>query len=95
MKRAEFLFTIGYSGTNAVVDKNAMVQYGNLSGTALLERGLYRAAYASALFSGDEGELTAFRDEYGKVSGRVWASAEELSRVFGVYKVEGVKASLL
>jgi hypothetical protein len=78
-----------------VVDKKAMLQYGNLSGPELLERGLYRAAFASALHSGDAEEMRFFMEGYGKASGRLWTSAEELSRVFGVYQVEGVKAKLL
>lgn len=95
MKRAEFLFAIGYSGKNAVVDKKAMAQFGALSGRELAERGLYRASFASALHSGAEAEMREFIEIYSRVSGRTWKTAEELSRVFGVYPAPDVKVLLL
>jgi hypothetical protein len=95
MKRNEFDFTIGYSGKNAVVDKKAMNTYGKLSTMELAENGLFRAAFASAIYSGNSEEMQQFIAFYSKCSGRNFQSSEELSRVFGVYPVNDVKATLL
>ena len=60
MTRKEFTFTIGFQGDTAIVDKRAMRQYGRLSTMDLAEKGLYRAAFCSALFSGNKQELDEF-----------------------------------
>jgi hypothetical protein len=51
LSRENFVFTIGYDGLHAVVDSQAKRRYGSLSTRELAEKGLYRAAYASAVYA--------------------------------------------
>ena len=50
LSREEFIFTIGYDGPVAVIDGQAKKLYSKLSTRELAEKGLYRAAYSSALW---------------------------------------------
>ena len=93
MTKKEFTFTIGFQGDTAIVDKRAMRQYGKLSTMDLAEKGLYRAAFCSALFSGNGQEMDEFiRHFAGKTasadpdSSRI-ESEDQLKRLFGVYTV--------
>ena len=92
MTRQEFVFTIGFQGDTAIVDKRAMRQYGRMSTMELAEKGLYRAAFCSALFSGDQKEMDEFlsffaeKSEAGDAAVRL-DSAEKVKRLFGVYTV--------
>ena len=64
MTREEFIFTIGYDGDNAVVDKKSAQQYGKLSSVELFDRGLIKASVCSALFSKDKGEEQLVMERY-------------------------------
>jgi hypothetical protein len=81
----EFAFSIGYDGPAAVVDKAACAQYGHLDPEALAEKGLFRAAYAKALRSGDEGSVKSVMDAYNKLAGTSFNTKEQFSRLLGVY----------
>ncbi|MFW5811798.1 MAG: hypothetical protein ACOCWS_02350 [Alkalispirochaetaceae bacterium] len=87
MKREDFIFTIGFSGTRAVVDAKAKGQYGKLSTDELLERGLYRAAFCSALHTGDQDELERFRLAYVERTGQQIETTLALKRLFGIFEV--------
>ena len=92
MTRQEFTFTIGFQGDTAIVDKRAMRQYRRLSTMELAEKGLYRAAFCSALFSGKEDEMTEFIRFFGEKTNAAGATdrvvdADQLKRLFGVYTV--------
>ena len=98
MTRQEFAFTIGFQGDAAIVDKRAMRQYGRLSTMELAEKGLYRAAFCSALFSGDAGEMTEFIKHFAERTRSAGLEsdssgsdadkpADRLKRLFGVYTV--------
>jgi hypothetical protein len=93
LSREEFVFTIGYDGPAAVVDGQAKRRYGSLSTAELVEKGLFRAAYSSAIYSGDSGELQTVLDAYNKVSGSSFTTASPLDRLFGVFPVT-VKRSI-
>jgi hypothetical protein len=84
LSREDFVFTIGYDGPQAVVDTEAKKKYGGLSTRELAEKGLFRAAYSSALFSKDPAEKQLVADIYNKLipSGPVESAA--LDRLFGV-----------
>ena len=85
MKRDDFIFTIGYQGSAAMVDRTAVKRYGKLSTEELAREGLYRAAFCSALYSGDEHEVDAFKRVFGEASGtEEELSVDELKRLFGV-----------
>ncbi|MDR1024827.1 MAG: hypothetical protein LBL56_03810 [Treponema sp.] len=107
LSREDFIFTIGYDGPYAVVDKDAKRRYGSLSTRELAERGLYRAAYASAVYArGPEGaggqnsgagesDLAALVEIYNRVSGSQLTAASPLDRLFGVFPVEVKRAVIL
>jgi hypothetical protein len=93
LSREEFIFTIGYDGPAAVVDNQAKRRYGSLSTRALAEKGLFRAAYSSAIWSKDPAELQTVVEIYNKITGSSLVSDAPLNRLFGVFPVE-VKRSI-
>jgi hypothetical protein len=93
LTREDFVFTIGYDGPAAVVDGQAKKRYGSLSTAELAEKGLFRAAYSSAVYSKDPGELQSVVDAYNKASGSSFTTASSLDRLFGVFPMD-VKRSI-
>jgi hypothetical protein len=93
LSREDFIFTIGYDGPAAVVDNQAKKRYGPLSTRELAERGLFRAAYSSAVYSKDPGELETVVELYNKTAGASLTVHSQLDRLFGVFPVE-VKRSI-
>jgi hypothetical protein len=87
LSREDFVFTIGYDGPAAVVDGQAKRRYGSLSAAELAEKGLFRAAYSSAVYSKNPGEIQTVVDAYNKVSGSSFTAASPLDRLFGVFPV--------
>ncbi len=94
ISREDFMFTIGYDGSTAIVDGKAKAKYGKLATTALVEAGMFRAAFASALYSGKPDEISAFASAFNAKAGTAYASAEDFMRLFGV-KQETVKKVLV
>jgi hypothetical protein len=94
LSREDFVFTIGYDGPAAVVDGQAKRRYGSLSTRQLAERGLFRAAYSSAIFSGDPADMETVLEFYNKAAGGSYATGSSLDRLFGVFPVE-VKRSIV
>ncbi len=84
MKREEFIFTIGYDGNNAVVDKKSAQEYGKLSSAELFDKGMVKAAVCSAIFSKDKGEEQLVLDKYNTLAAQRVESFEELKKIFGV-----------
>lgn len=95
ISREDFIFAIGFDGSQAVVDGRAKREFGKLSTRELAEAGLYRAAFASALWSGKDEEVKEFADIFNRVAGTNYSSVDELKRLFGVQKVEIEKALIL
>ena len=96
LSREDFVFTVGYDGPAAVVDTHAKRKYGRLSTRELAEKGLFRAAYSSAVYSKDPQEQRFVAEAYHKLAGRAEVSDAEvaaLGRLFGVFPVE-VKRSI-
>ena len=93
LSREDFVFTIGYDGSAAVIDNQAKKKYGKLSTRELAERGLFRAAYSSAVYSGVEDELKLVAEAYNKLAGRPGGDISALERLFGVALVD-VKRSI-
>lgn len=92
MKREDFVFTIGYLGNTAVIDGKAKKQDANLSTAELARKGLFKAAFCSALYSRDDREVEEFLSIYNaSVRRRRKYEKDELPRLFGVYGVpEGI-----
>jgi hypothetical protein len=95
ISREDFIFTIGYDGERAIVDGKARKQYGSLGTMELAEKGLYRAACSSALYSKDEADMKAFIDFFNKKAGTSYTKAEEVRRLFGVNVFDITKTLVL
>ena len=100
LSREDFVFTIGYDGPAAVVDKQAKKKYGGFSTRELAEKGLFRAAYSSAVFAGNKEEIALVADAYNALIGRSSAEAPKvdlpaLERLFGVTLVDVNRAVYL
>jgi len=85
--REDFIFTIGYDGPAAVIDGHDRKLYSKLSTQQLAEKGLFRAAYASAVWSKDPKECELVASIYNKTSGSN-VTEDALQRLFGVFPVE-------
>lgn len=88
LSREDFVFTIGYDGPAAVVDSQARRRYRGLSSRELAGQGLFRAAWASAVFSGDPAEKEAVTAAYNQAAGTSYTLDSPLDRLFGVFPVE-------
>lgn len=90
MNRDDFVFTIGYSGNTAIVDKDLRRRYRKASPQDLFSAGLYKPAFAAALYDGDEESQSWIAREYSALSGTTY-DVRQLQRLFGVFSVpEGV-----
>ncbi|MDR1587752.1 MAG: hypothetical protein LBS57_09880 [Treponema sp.] len=94
LSREDFVFTIGYDGPAAVIDRQAKRRYGSLSAKELAEKGLFRAAYSSAVYSKDPEDLQALIEVYNRISGASLSVNSPLDRLFGVFPVN-VKRSIV
>jgi hypothetical protein len=81
LSREDFVFTIGYDGPSAVVDKQAKRKYGKLSTRELAGKGLFRAAYSSAVYSGNQEDIRFVAD-------LAQADISAMDRLFGVFIVD-------
>jgi hypothetical protein len=95
LSRQDFIFTIGYDGPAAVIDVRAKKRYGSLSTRELAEKGLFRAAYSSAIWSKDAKDLEILVESYNRVSGSSLTPASPLDRLFGVFPIEVSRSILL
>ncbi|MDR3166336.1 MAG: hypothetical protein LBT93_00200 [Treponema sp.] len=95
LSREDFIFTIGYDGPAAVVDGQAKSRYRSLSTRELAEKGLFRAAYSSALYSKDPEELKIVIDCYQKTTGASDTLLSSPDRLFGVFPVEVTRSIVL
>lgn len=87
MKLADFKFTIGYNGSDAVVDKQAERGGAKSSVKELTDKGYYKPAFCTALYNNDEEGIQYIMDTYNKVSGSSYHTLIQLKRLFGVYAV--------
>ena len=93
LSREDFIFTIGYDGPVAVVDKQAKKKFGKLSAKELAEKGLFRPAYSAAVYSGNKEEIELVVEAYNRLGGNS-ADVSAMERLFGVSLVD-VKRSVL
>ncbi|NBF40283.1 MAG: hypothetical protein GVY14_07690 [Spirochaetes bacterium] len=87
MKREDFVFTIGYQGSTAVVNATARKKYAKLSTLELAGKGLYSQAFRSAVYSGDEQEMQELIEYFRAHTTLPADSPEALKRLFGVFTV--------
>ena len=93
MKRVEFIATIGFQGGAAIVDKNLLREIKNLTTRELADKGYFRAAFCSAVYSSqadqDSSEEQYVLDCYNRSTANKLSGTEGLRRLFGVYQVPG------
>jgi len=95
--RKDFIFTIGYDGSTAVVDGTLRRRYGSLGTLELAEQGLFKQAVSAAIHDlsaatpagppPPAGPLVQVLERYNARTAQKLASVEELKRVFGVHEV--------
>jgi hypothetical protein len=88
LSRDDFVFTIGYDGPAAVVDKQAKKRYKSLSAEELAEKGQYRAACAAALWTKNPAELAGVLEIYNKNTNSAINPDISPERLFGVFLVD-------
>lgn len=93
ISREDFLFTIGYDGDTAIVDAKARTQYGKMTTAQLAEHSLFRAAFASTLYSGDPEDFRIFSEAFNAKAGTAYSDMESFKRLFGI-KIEEVRRVL-
>lgn len=84
MTREEFIFTIGYDGDNAVVDKKSAQAFGKLGTAELFDKGMVKAAVCSAIFSKDKGEEQLVLEKFNALASQRVENFDELKKIFGV-----------
>jgi hypothetical protein len=97
MKREEFCCIIGYQGGEALVDKGALKAVKNNSIEELAKDGLYRAAFAAALYDDNAEEQDKVFQIYQSQASRAVNSREQLMAMLGIYPShkEGLKIKLV
>ena len=96
MRREDFVFCIGYEGSAAIVDLKMRARYGSLSTRELAERGLYKQALCSAIWSKKPEELSEVLSIYNAHTDHPASSADQLLRFYGVTGVpDGVTKTTL
>ncbi len=85
MKEQDFISTIGYSGTTAIVDKKVRREAGSVQ--TLLGKGLFKAAFSKALYNENLKEQKFVLARYNELSHGNYSSPEEIKKLFGVFVV--------
>ena len=92
MKREDYVFTIGFDGDKAIVDKRARGRYGRLDARGLADEGLYKEAYRRALYDGDEEAGAYVLEKFNAVSPVPYDNPDDLVKVFGIQPPGDVSA---
>lgn len=93
MKEESFSFTVGYTGSEAVVDAAYRRKFGRQSVRELFEAGLYKPALSRALCGDNPEDRDYLLREFNKMSGEIrYKSIDQLKRLFGVFdRPRGIK----
>jgi hypothetical protein len=91
MRRADFVFCLGYDGSTAIVDGRLQRKYGSLGPRELAEAGLNKQALCAALFDGDEAGREEVLACFNGRTAHPVGTVAELERLYGTSGVpEGV-----
>lgn len=85
MLRQDFIFCIGFSGNTAIVDGKLKSRCGRLGPRELAEKGLFKQAVASALSTGNAGDLAAVAEVFNRDNAVPVGDPGDLKRIFGVH----------
>lgn len=84
VKREDFVATIGFQGNTAYVDSKVRKRYGKLTGSELLDRGLYRTAFCAALYDDDSATVERLLEHFRAGKDGEHTSIRDLKKMFGV-----------
>ena len=84
MKRDDFVFAIGFDGNKAIVDKRSRSRFAKLDTRSLVDEGLFRAAYRSAVYDSDRNAAEYVLEKFNAVSPVKYGKSTDLDKVFGV-----------
>ncbi len=87
MKLADFMFTVGYNGLEAIVNKQTEQEGMKRTVKELVDKGFYKPALCAALHDNDKEGIQYLMDTYNKISGSQYHSEMQMLRLFGVYTV--------
>ena len=87
MTRADFIFTVGYDGNAAVVDRKAKSRYSKMTTMELLDAGFFKPALCSAIYSENQDELNAVLEKYNSFAEKKIDNVEQLKLVIGIQKM--------
>ena len=87
MTREDFIFTVGYDGDAAVVDKKAKGKYSKMTTIELLNEGFFKPALCSAIFSENPDELNTVLETYNSFTEKKIDNIEQLKLVLGIQKI--------
>jgi hypothetical protein len=91
MRRADFVFCLGYDGSTAIVDGRLQRKYGSFGIGELADAGLIKQALCMALFDGDEAGCREVLSRYNARASHPVGTVAELGRLYGTSGVpEGV-----
>ena len=92
MTKDEFVFSIGFQGEAAIVDGKARKENKKLNTSELAEKGLFRAAFCSALYDDNAEDMKFVLEAYNKHSGTQMQTVDDMKKMLGIYSVpEGIK----
>ncbi len=94
ISREDVVCAIGYDGNAALVDRAARNRYGAMTTAQLVDAGFYRAAAASAIWSGSSEELALVAAAYNRTA-KASYPVDAIPRLFGVAKVTVTKTLAL
>ncbi len=89
LRKEDFVFCVGYQGGAALVDNRAKKKYGKLNTLELLEAGLLKAAFSSAVYDNNEDDMRQVIASYNMLTGSQLSSPEEMKRLLGIFAVPG------
>ena len=87
MTLKNFMFTIGYQGDSALVDRANLEKYGNMEESELLAAGLYKPAFSRALYKEDQEGMERVLSSYNSKTPQKYKNLEEIKKAFGVFSV--------
>jgi hypothetical protein len=100
MKKEDFIFTVGYQGATALVDKSNKGKYARMSLEQLIEKGLLKPALCWYIWEREAGDVEKTElgkhervliDAVNKAEGASFETISQIERLFGVFRVpEGV-----
>ncbi len=85
MKNSDFVFTIGYQGDAAIVDRKVRKELEKKTARELADAGYYKPAFCRASEKGDQETLEYLQSVYNRNSRIPFENLGQMKRLFGVF----------